>query len=85
MSVLNIYKNDTSQLSIFPNPVKDLLLIDKQEVIKYQLFNSLGMQIQSNTLRIGGTIDCSNLSAGFYILNLENHSGEKKVVKVLKE
>jgi hypothetical protein len=36
------------------------------------------MQIQSNYLPRDGTIDCSNLSTGFYILNLENQSGEKK-------
>lgn len=82
---LNVEKALFKDLKIYPNPVKGLLHIDNQEVIKCQLFNSLGMQIESNTLPVGGTIDCSNLSAGFYILNLENQSGEKKVVKVLKE
>ena len=72
-------------LKVFPNPVKDLLHIDNQEVIKYQLYNSLGMQMQSNTLPVGGTIDCSSLSSGFYILNLINQNGEKKVIKILKE
>ena len=82
---LDVEKTLFKDLKIYPNPVKGLLHIDNQEVIKYQLFNSLGMQIQSKALSIGGTIDCSNLSAGFYILNLESQSGEKKVVKVLKE
>ena len=82
---LNIQKDNFNQLAIYPNPVKGLLQIDNQEVIKYQLFNAVGVEIKSNTLLIGGSIDCLNLSTGFYILNLENQSGEKKVVKVLKE
>ena len=70
-----ISKNPISQISIYPNPVKDVLTIvrsnsDKAEI---EIYNTLGIMIQS--IETNGTeteINVSKLASGVYMIKLIN-------------
>lgn len=74
-------------LSLYPNPVNELLYLNPQngvEIYNLRLLNNLGqsMSIQSNNnLK---SIDMSNVPKGFYILRIETSKGIL-VRKVQKE
>lgn len=69
-------------LNVYPNPVQSQLYIDNEEPMQYELYNVLGKKIQSGSLAVHGQLDCSGLSSGLYLLQLQNQKGETKMVKV---
>jgi Secretion system C-terminal sorting domain len=73
------------EVSVFPNPVQNQLSISNEEAMQYELFTILGAKIQVGSLAIHGQVDCSGLAKGLYLLKLNKHNGESKVVKVVKE
>ncbi|CAA0243399.1 T9SS type A sorting domain-containing protein [Tenacibaculum maritimum] len=74
----------TSKLSIYPNPVNDLLRITKnqhQDIKNVHIFNMVGQKIlQTDEL----TINCSELSKGVYILKVESTDHKTGIKKFIK-
>lgn len=74
-------------LKIYPNPVRDKLIIESekwQENQPYKVFNAQGLLILQGQMNgISYQIDFSELASGLYTLMLGNESG--KVVKIIKE
>ncbi len=73
-----------SKLAVYPNPVRDILRIENENIQKYQLFNNLGMLIESGEVE-NGQINLAELSNGVYILRLQNTSQNiftKKLIKL---
>jgi hypothetical protein len=71
-------------VSIYPNPVNDLLTVDLPsniEVISANLYDVLGKD--TNLRLVDGTINTSNLARGVYILNINTDLGSvtQKIVK----
>lgn len=66
-----------SALSLYPNPASESITIkglDLAQTKHYQILNLIGEVVSSGTLT-SQFIDISNLSAGSYILALQNKSG----------
>jgi len=62
--------NDQSEISIYPNPVKDILFIkSKEKIIKVEIFDSAGRILNSRSLN-GDSINVSELSKGNYMIKL---------------
>ena len=62
--------NDKSEVSIYPNPVKDILFIkSKEKIVKVEIFDSAGRILNSLSLN-GDSINVSELSKGNYIIKL---------------
>jgi hypothetical protein len=83
-SVLSNEQFATSELSIFPNPTKDILNIkmDGSNTINaIQIVDLNGRQILSRTFDDvpNAQIDVNNLSAGMYLINIT--SGDKSITK----
>ncbi|MGU3373649.1 DUF7619 domain-containing protein [Chryseobacterium sp. M5A1_1a] len=63
-------KNDKNEISIYPNPVKDVLNIkSKEEIIKAEIYDATGRIINSTNVK-GNSIYVSELYKGNYILKV---------------
>lgn len=83
---LNLNLNETdshTQISIFPNPVKDILQIQNlKESSKIQLYNTNGQLLFETS---SNQIDTKNLSEGIYILKiLEFSTKNTQTIKFIK-
>lgn len=82
LSLNNLKKNEIS-ISVFPNPSTDFVTIKSSEAInEIHVFNTLGSKILTTTER---NIDVSNLSKGFYVLNITFDNGGKASKRLIKE
>ncbi len=65
----DVYNNIS--IEIFPNPVKDLLYINNDKPLQYQIFNAMGQQLkQGNAIH---QINVQHLPKGIYILSLQSN------------
>jgi sugar lactone lactonase YvrE len=71
---------------IYPNPVKDFLIIKGNTVVnKVTIFNSLGQKMfEKDQNNNEFTVDVTKLSSGIYFINVESDN-KKQVLKVIKE
>lgn len=80
----NVDNYEIERLSIFPNPVRDVLILDKLEtsnIGKYILYDTHGMVVQSKILT--KQIDFSQLPTGIYFFQYE-YKKKKFIEKVIK-
>lgn len=74
---------DESVLSIFPNPVKDVLTINYNKTIsQIDVYDVNGKLVKTFTT-VGSSINVSDLSNGVYLLNMQTEEGlvVRKIVK----
>jgi hypothetical protein len=80
--------NINSSIKIFPNPVKDKLNVESENIPEgtaIGLFNVLGQNVYLNSHVVQKQeIDLSLLPSGIYFLKLQNNS-DYKTFKILKE
>ena len=88
MNPLGISNNEISDnISIFPNPAKDIINIETTENIAIKTINIYsidGKLIEANKYSFnGGKLNISRLTTGSYILNLETDKGKfsKTIIK----
>lgn len=67
-------ENPNQNFKIYPNPVKDVLNISKENFKSYQIFTIEGKEI-TPSFKQQKTINVSNLDSGFYCLKIENIDG----------
>ncbi len=80
-----LLNNDTFEKNIFsihPNPVKDILNVEINNIVleKYKIHNTLGQQVLSGTLT-NKRINVSGLKKGMYFIRFKNN----KAYKFIKE
>lgn len=82
--------DDDVHISVFPNPVKNKLVIEAKnnnlDSIKFNLFNALGQQLnfKLELTNSKAEIDIHNLFSGIYYLKVENDHSQK-IFKIVKE
>ncbi|MGE5395416.1 MAG: T9SS type A sorting domain-containing protein, partial [Candidatus Saccharibacteria bacterium] len=77
----SIYKNQSPDLKIYPNPAKDLLMISlnshNSEPTEIAVYDMMGRTIQSKIMNLDGnlplSIDVSSYTQGVYILSVKNN------------
>lgn len=70
-------------VSIYPNPVQDILTINALDTINsVEIFNINGQKMYARLNN--NTVDVTNLSSGVYLLNVELSNGSKEVMKFVK-
>jgi len=82
-NAINIAKNNID-ISIYPNPINDILNIKSNENGKIFLYNLNGQLIESLPIQVGeSSINLEHLQKGFYILNIitENNNINFKIFK----
>lgn len=85
---LGIAENDTKNINVFPNPVKDYLQISNtyQAISEVMLFNLVGQEVmRENWTGTNNTsIDMTNLTSGTYLLKFVV-DGQIETRKIIKE
>ncbi|MDP4238574.1 MAG: glycosyl hydrolase [Bacteroidota bacterium] len=72
-----------NNISIYPNPVNDVLNIDTQQSISnIKILDSLGKVVYQGTNE--KQVNTKNLSKGMYVVQLTFHDGKKLSCKILK-
>lgn len=76
-------KVNENKITLFPNPVKDVLHIQTHESkdYDYQIFNMSGQLVKSGQFK-NGKIDLSSLISGIYFLTINDL---KEIVKIIKK
>lgn len=70
---LSIQDNKNSILSVYPNPSTSFLHVSGLNApTNYRLYNILGAQVQSGTVKTNQAIDIDALQSGMYMLQISN-------------
>lgn len=84
-SALSVDMVENGDVSVFPNPVKDILNITgTTEVVSVDVYDVLGKKVMSFNEMTSGAINISSLAKGVYIVKLNTEFGSK-TVKIIKE
>lgn len=77
---------DKNSLSIYPNPVKDVLNVSyKSEIAEAKIYNLLGQEVLSKTINSGDfNLNVSSLATGSYVVKLIANEGQHSF-KLIKE
>lgn len=76
-----------SQIVVFPNPAKDVLLVKSDKAIKeISVFNVLGQSIMKDKVSsLDATIDLKNWQNGVYFLLIMDEDGLTRMEKIIKD
>lgn len=81
----------SQSISVYPNPVKDYLVLQSTmpfgEILTYELYNMQGQQIRNGSSRDAKTqIDMTNFISGMYLMVVKNKAGQEiKTFKIIKK
>ncbi len=85
-SVLAAANVKNEQISIYPNPVKDILSIDlKAQKGNVKIFDLSGKVVKTTEVNKSGSVDVSKLSKGVYIVEITTNGNSKVTKKIIKE
>jgi hypothetical protein len=77
--------NKDFNVTIFPNPTRNILNIKSEQTIKtISVYDLMGKKVHINQVS-DATVDVSNLAKGFYILKIVSENNDIKIVKFIKE
>jgi len=91
-NVVNVETNlssndfDMSGLTVYPNPVKNILnLSSSHEITAVTVYNFLGQQVLTRSAQANASkIDVSGLTSGTYYLSIQSQN-KVKTIKIIKE
>lgn len=73
-------------VSIYPNPVDDILFVDSDnEINTIIITNAIGQQIRSISFVVDNIINVEGLPKGIYFLNVQFSNGTKAIKKIIKD
>ncbi len=85
-TVLSTEGFDRPQLSVYPNPVNDIINIKNLKgEYSYNIYNFTGKLLLNNTKAISKEINVSSLSKGLYLLEVIDSENVKSISKIIKE
>lgn len=86
LTILNVPENKWDAISIYPNPVSDILNITTPlSNYSIEVFTIQGQLISTPSTYSGSqTIDYSNYASGIYLMKLTSESASK-IIKIMKE
>ncbi len=84
---LALITHNSSLITIFPNPAKDVVTIKGNNIAQVQIINAEGKLITTNTLKdaTNPSLRLAGLPAGVYLLSIKTTNGEVSVLKLVKE
>ena len=75
-----------SRLRIFPNPAKDIITIESNNIQQIKMVDNTGRKVIDNkleTITSNTKIDVSGLTKGLYLIQVINTNGETKTEKLI--
>ena len=85
VSTINVTEIEENNISIYPNPVKDLVKIQGNNINNISIYNSVGVLVEKIEVRGNEVeINMSDYNTGIYFVqvNTENGTATRKVVKL---
>ncbi len=84
--LLGVPTNEIMPLQFSPNPVRNVLTLKSDVILKsVKVYNLLGQKVHEHSLNDSqASIDLSNLHSGNYILKAQSESGQK-TIKIVKQ
>ncbi|MGA9212074.1 T9SS type A sorting domain-containing protein [Kaistella sp.] len=84
-ALLGVEPANLASVSVYPNPVKDVLNITSQKKVEsVDVFNLTGQKVINNTRIINNQINLSNLISGTYFFRIILEGGKIETVKIIK-
>ena len=85
-NVVTIVVPEPQSISIYPNPVTDIVNVEGKNIATLQIYNTLGQLVWSGTAANDKvSVDMSAYSNGIYILQTIDKLGKTTVLKFIKE
>lgn len=76
----------TEKISIYPNPVNNVILINSDKKLEsYSIFNSIGQLIEERKIEDKNYINIGHLSAGLYCIVLQDRNQKRHHFKFIKK
>lgn len=83
---MNVSDLNNSDLSFYPNPVKDVLnLNSKSPIQNVSVYNLVGQKVISNANLTNNQINVSSLNSGVYVFRVTLQNGKTETFKVVKK
>ena len=81
--LLNVKALEPDQISIYPNPVEDLIYLNGNDFseLNYTIYNLNGTKIKEG--KYANALNVSDLTSGLYFIKLK-HNGAIQITKFLK-
>ena len=67
----------SSEISVYPNPASDMVVISSDEEISYQLIGMNGLVVYAGTTSASNVINTSSIPSGVYMLKLSSPDVQK--------
>ena len=78
--------NHNSNLSVYPNPSRDVFFINSDARGSIVIYDVMGKIIKTENLNLGMTkLDLSNYPNGIYLMKVINDSNQTKTMKLIKQ
>ncbi|SMC32289.1 T9SS type A sorting domain-containing protein [Moheibacter sediminis] len=85
-AVMSVSDLNTSDLTFYPNPVKDILnLNSKSQIQKVSVYNLAGQQVMSKVNLSNAQLDVTSLSPGVYVFRVTLEGGQLETFKIIKK
>lgn len=79
-SLADLTENSISEMTVYPNPSVDYLIVKNGFISEYKVLNSAGITVQSGSVN-GNEIDVTNLETGNYFIQF---NGQNQTIKFSK-
>lgn len=79
---IGLDENNVSDVEVYPNPVKDILIVKGDDISNVTVFNSAGQQLVYVEDKVN--VDMSSLSEGIYFVKITDRKGNVVVKKIVK-
>lgn len=79
-SLADLTENSISEMTVYPNPSVDYLIVKNGFISEYKVLNSAGITVQSGSVN-GNEIDVTNLEKGNYFIQF---NGQNQTIKFSK-
>lgn len=83
-TVSGIGNEGQNKLSVYPNPVDDVLYLNGYEDIIHLLITDVAGKAVYNGAVVDGKVNIAQLHSGFYLLQAELRDGGKEALKIIK-
>ncbi len=76
---------EADDILVYPNPAYYYIKVSGSDLKAYSIYSLTGSLMQSGSLSGSNTVNVGGLSAGLYIMRVENNAGQQHNVQLLKQ
>lgn len=81
---INNTQGNSRLAKIHPNPVRNILTLESQKNISFKIYNYIGNEIYKGSINEIYKVDMSSCDPGIYLIEFNDHRGNRFVEKIMK-